>query len=293
MFVLSGHGVRAMWLQHENITKVLNSRLLCTVCKRDFRSLPALNGHMRSHSGSRAATGTNKVEDSSLLENPSVVMVMPVSMPVQSGGAVKTCKAGQRACSRLSPATGGAVLYRSLLQQEKEEAAVSGDAVVARGDDGGVHYTPPPMLCPLRAGPGLYCSLTTRWQQRAQPVQLHDAHISLITCSRPAVNHRRINVGRSFQAELPPLRRRRGAHSNSHNALLLWTPVEELEHPENQRRVEALMMMACSSVIPGGGASQETALHVLSECRGDFLRTLERMMSTSNNDLTSQQDQSK
>lgn len=30
-------------------------RLLCTVCKRDFRSLPALNGHMRSHSGIRSA----------------------------------------------------------------------------------------------------------------------------------------------------------------------------------------------------------------------------------------------
>lgn len=29
--------------------------------------------------------------------------------------------------------------------------------------------------------------------------------------------------------------------------------------------------MARSSVVPGGGASPESALHVLSECRGDFL----------------------
>lgn len=35
--------------------------------------------------------------------------------------------------------------------------------------------------------------------------------------------------------------------------------------------VEALLMMARSSVVPGGGASPEFALHVLSECRGDFL----------------------
>lgn len=37
-------------------------RLVCTVCNRDFRSLPALNGHMRSHSGSRLVTGSNKVK---------------------------------------------------------------------------------------------------------------------------------------------------------------------------------------------------------------------------------------
>lgn len=30
-------------------------RLVCMMCKRDFRSLPALNGHMRSHSGVRSA----------------------------------------------------------------------------------------------------------------------------------------------------------------------------------------------------------------------------------------------
>ena len=38
-------------------------RLMCTVCKRDFRSLPALNGHMRSHSGSRPAAWLNKVRN--------------------------------------------------------------------------------------------------------------------------------------------------------------------------------------------------------------------------------------
>lgn len=55
-------------------------------------------------------------------------------------------------------------------------------------------------------------------------------------CSHWAVNHRRINVGRGFQAEIPPLQRRKYAHSDSHNALLLWTPCEELERPVNQLR---------------------------------------------------------
>lgn len=50
------------------------------------------------------------------------------------------------------------------------------------------------------------------------------------------VNHRRINVGRGFQAEIPPLRGRTYAHSDSHNALQLWTMPDELEHPVNQQR---------------------------------------------------------
>lgn len=54
---------------------------------------------------------------------------------------------------------------------ENDEAVVSGDGGV---DGGRGHFTPPPMLCPLRAGPGLYCSLTTGRQQKVQTVQLHN-----------------------------------------------------------------------------------------------------------------------
>uniref|UniRef100_UPI0037E7A0F9 uncharacterized protein n=1 Tax=Semicossyphus pulcher TaxID=241346 RepID=UPI0037E7A0F9 len=287
-------------LQPEHSTKVLDSRLLCTVCKRDFRSLPALNGHMRSHSGSRSAASVNKVEDPSLLEKPSISMVMPVSVPVQSRGSAKRCQSGQRTCSRLPPATGGAVLYRSLMHKEGAvdedgKAARDGDAEVAEG----VHFTPPPMLCPLRAGPGLFCSLTTRRQQRAQTVQLHNAHdelsdvVAMETSSPPprsltsGSNNPRINIGRGFQAEIPPLQGQKDL--NSHNALLLWMPLEELEHPANQERVEALLMMSCSSVMPGGGASTESALQVLSESRGDFLLSVERLLSSPETFNTAQQ----
>ncbi|XP_039649632.1 transcriptional-regulating factor 1-like isoform X2 [Perca fluviatilis] len=262
--------------QPENI-----SRLLCTVCKRDFRSLPALNGHMRCHSASRPATCLNKSEDSSAPVQPCVSIVMPVSVPVQSRGRPKACRGGQKRCSRPSPATGGAVLlYRSLLHPEEEEAR---DGVVA-----GIHYTPPPMLCPLRAGPGLYCSLATGRQQRVQTVQLHNAHdgfndgVAMETASPPSetlTNKPRINEGRDFQAEIPALRDRKHAASDSHNALLVWTQWDELERPVNQHRVEALLTMARSSVLPGGGTSPETALHILSEFRGDFLLTVEKLLT--------------
>lgn len=154
-------------------------RLLCTVCKRDFRSLPALNGHMRSHSGIRAAC-VSKVgaphersqcfkccclrhccffpqnEDLSL--SPSTSTVMPVSVPVHSKGRA------QKKASCMFPASRRGVLYQSLLHED----ASMGNGVSFR------HYTPPPMLCPVRAGPGLYCSLTSRKMKRAQTIQLHN-----------------------------------------------------------------------------------------------------------------------
>ncbi|XP_041822508.1 uncharacterized protein LOC121627595 [Chelmon rostratus] len=285
----------------KNSAEVGDCRLLCTLCKRDFSSLPALNGHMRSHSGSRSVTWLNKGEDSSPLVPASPVsMAMPVNVPVQSRGSA------QGRCSRLAAASRRSVLYRSLLHLKDEDEVVSGggdDGVVTGGD--GVHYTPPPMLCPLRAGPGLYCSLTSRRQQRVQTVQLHNTHtdglndlVAMETASPPpgtlttGTNKPRINVGRGLQAEIPPLQGRGNAHFDSHNALLLWTPQDELEHPVNKQRVEALLMMASSSVVPGGGASPESALHVLSECRGDFLLTVEKLLSapeTSNNNQTAQQ----
>lgn len=113
-------------------------------------------------------------EDTSLLAPPSISMVIPVTVPVQSSGPAKVCRSRKRRCSDPVPTTGHAVLYRSLLHQE---TAVGGDREVTGGDGvSGVHYTPPPMLCPFRAGPGLYCSLTTRRQQRVQTVQLHNTH---------------------------------------------------------------------------------------------------------------------
>nr|XP_033472225.1 uncharacterized protein LOC117250230 [Epinephelus lanceolatus] len=282
-------GLPVKRLKPKDNSALLKSRLLCSVCQRDFRSLPALNGHMRSHSRSRSASWSNKGDDSSApTVQPSVSMVMPVSVPVQS----KACRSGQRRGSHLSPATGGAaLLYRSLLHHREEEAVAedgeAGDGAVAMGD--GAHYTPPPMLCPIRAGPGLYCSLATRRQQKVQAVQLHNTHnglsdlVSMETASPPPgtiLNKPRINEGRSFQAEIPPLLGREHTDADPHNALLLWTPWDELERPVNRQRVEALMMMARSSVVPGGGASPESALHVLSECRGDFLLTVQKFLST-------------
>lgn len=263
------------WVQPRSCTDALDTRLQCTVCKRDFRSLPALNGHMRSHSGFRSPLLVKK--DMSPPSPNSVCIVMPVSVPVQTRGTSSARRGGHRRCSVPPPVSRDSALYRSLMRPDKEEdeagALVNGGAAD--------HYTPPLMLSPQRAGPGLYCSLTTGGQQRVQTVQLRngldDPPPGTLTSGTITP---RINVGRSFQADIPPLRSRRQTASDSHNALLLWTPWNQLQHPLNQQRVESLLMMARSSVVPVGGASPEHVLNVLSETRGDFLLTLEKLLTT-------------
>lgn len=64
-----------------------------------------------------------------------------------------------------------APLYCSLLHC----CSLQGEQARARGVGVHEHYTPPPMLCPLRAGTGLYCNLASRRQQRAQTVRLQNS----------------------------------------------------------------------------------------------------------------------
>ncbi|XP_041710080.2 transcriptional-regulating factor 1-like [Coregonus clupeaformis] len=256
------------------------SRLLCSVCQRVFKSLPALNGHMRSHGGLRGQTGrtqTHRTQKEGVIPVSPVPMLMPVSVPVRLPASPHPCleeerqegedegrrernesrKDKRRYHHRPSPlvlpchSTRGAVVFQSILRS----------TVVTEA-----YYTAPPMLRPDREGTGLYSSLTTSDGDLVKPGE------------QPIKIKPRINVGIGFQAEVPPLQDQRHSHSDPHNALVLWTPWDALENSSTQHRVECLLMMSCSSVCPGGGTNSEYALHSLSESRGDFLGTLEKML---------------
>ncbi|XP_031435576.1 transcriptional-regulating factor 1 isoform X2 [Clupea harengus] len=72
--------------------KASGAKLKCLVCQREFKSLPALNGHMRSHGGFKTQPATRmamKEEPQELPPevNSSVPMVMPVSVPVKPPSA--------------------------------------------------------------------------------------------------------------------------------------------------------------------------------------------------------------
>ncbi|KAM9777353.1 uncharacterized protein mideasb [Neosynchiropus ocellatus] len=173
-------------------------------------------------------------------------------------------------------------------------------------------YTPPPILSPVREGSGLYFStfLSAAGAGAAgaagllPPATPKSATRSLLCSSscdmtppilsaigeatpvsiEPAAEEtlekgrRRINIGSRYQAEVPELRQRSTVEQDHHQADLLWTPTHE-ENADYQRRVEDLMRMACSSVLPGGGTNQELAHHCLQECRGDIMAALALMMT--------------
>jgi len=44
-----------------------HTKMRCTVCQREFKSLPALNGHMRSHGGLRTHPTSLKMVQSTLI----------------------------------------------------------------------------------------------------------------------------------------------------------------------------------------------------------------------------------
>ncbi|XP_074862006.1 uncharacterized protein LOC142019271 [Carettochelys insculpta] len=128
------------------------------------------------------------------------------------------------------------------------------------------HYTPPPMLNPLRRGTGLFAELgTSLGGGSPNPLQQLDTP--------------QINVGPAFQPALPVLRDPQLARLDPPRADLAWRPWPGLEQDaETQRQVETLLDVACSSALPGGGTNQELALHCLCHAGGNVVVALETLL---------------
>ncbi|KAL6477648.1 hypothetical protein MHYP_G00134830 [Metynnis hypsauchen] len=313
-----------------------NTKLKCIVCHREFKSLPALNGHMRSHGGFRTHPSAFKTSEGQIQLSREVTqidpMVLPVSVPVkdyqipsklpnslhyhprpsdlsdtvgacpqlpvpahkdQSSHVKSAIGVGDRVEKRekkryrhclvplvISPCKAGLgsrgpVLFQSQLRSPS-----------SCGDD--VPYTPPPMLSPVRPGSGLFSSFNAGHHctgtQSVQRVRLckdndmDDCTVRLGPEDKSSSMKPRINIGTDFQAEIPNIQSHYKVAEDTHKATLLWTPCY-LDTPCNQQRVDDLLKMACSSVLPGGGTNTEYALHCLFECRGDVMITLEKLLS--------------
>lgn len=306
-----------------------HAKMRCTVCHREFKSLPALNGHMRSHGGLRTHPTSLKTREGHIhlseaaQSNP---IILPVSIPVkdyqtptkltlsllcqqkdeeQSGliksgaqsplplarnhpscikrsvsegeCAPKQVKKRYRHClvplMIPTPSSGqesrGAVLFRSQLRTAS-----------SMGDD--VPYTPPPMLSPVRPGSGLFSAISGRGKSSGVE-SAADGAGDMDDCGETArekvVNVTpRINVGEEFQVKIPDIKSQILSAEDTHNAVLLWLPTQDLETPDDQQKVDDLLKMACSSVLPGGGANTEYVLHCLFECRGNIMNTLEKLL---------------
>uniref|UniRef100_A0A674GNK8 Transcriptional regulating factor 1 n=1 Tax=Taeniopygia guttata TaxID=59729 RepID=A0A674GNK8_TAEGU len=190
----------------------------------------------------------------------------------------------------LSMPHSGATLYQSQLRSPR----VLGDHLLDRTHEL-PPYTPPPMLSPVRQGSGLFSSvLTSHSTSHAQlPLTPLTPTPRVLLCRSNSIDgsvipvtpgpgeqtvEPRINIGSRFQADIPELQDRLLMEKDVHKATLVWKPWPELENKVFQQRVEDLLNMSCSSVLPGGGTNSEYALHSLFEAKGDIMVALEKLL---------------
>ncbi|OXB72445.1 UNVERIFIED_CONTAM: hypothetical protein H355_009238 [Colinus virginianus] len=190
-----------------------------------------------------------------------------------------------------STSLSGATLYQSQLRSPR----VLGDHLLDRAHEL-PPYTPPPMLSPVRHGSGLFSSVITS-SHSASHTQLPLTPLTptprVLLCRSNSIDgsvipvtpgpgeqtvEPRINIGSRFQADIPELQDKLLMDKDVHNATLVWKPWPELENKVFQQRVEDLLNMSCSSVLPGGGTNSEYALHSLFEAKGDIMVTLEKLL---------------
>ncbi|XP_056224345.1 uncharacterized protein LOC130164010 isoform X1 [Seriola aureovittata] len=145
----------------------------------------------------------------------------------------------------------------------------------SRGQTRG-HYTPRPLLNPVRRGTGLYSSLSSLHHREDKTFAEEEEEGGVL---------RYVNVGKEFQAEIPPcFANGKGSEvwspeEESPREQLLWKPSEELDESANlQKQVETLLSMCSSSCLPGGGSNTELALHCLHYCHGNTMATLEMLL---------------
>ncbi|XP_072366204.1 transcriptional-regulating factor 1 isoform X5 [Scyliorhinus torazame] len=266
----------------------VKNRLTCTMCHKEFKSLPALNGHMRSHGGQRTSPKQETVrkcqhsgsqtEDSDRYQQdkkkyrhrPEPLYIPPPSV-------------------NLSASYPGATLYQSQLRSPR----IMGDHLLDRTHEL-PPYTPPPMLSPVRQGSGLFSNVLSSSYGGTYPalpitpstprILLGRAHsIDAVTIT-PGPGEQtvdiepRINMGLRFQAAIPTMQDRALVEKDVSKADLMWKPWCDLDDPEVQQKVEDLLNMACSSVLPGGGTNRELALHCLFEADGNILVAVEILL---------------
>ncbi|XP_036236180.1 transcriptional-regulating factor 1 isoform X3 [Molothrus ater] len=267
------------------------NKLMCSICLKEFKSLPALNGHMRSHGGVRASP--NFKQETSKKPHPSAVKSEENFKPLQDKKKYRHRPEPlfiPPPSFNLSMSHSGATLYQSQLRSPR----VLGDHLLDRTHEL-PPYTPPPMLSPVRQGSGLFSSvLTSHSTSHAQlPLTPLTPTPRVLLCRSNSIDgsvipvtpgpgeqtvEPRINIGSRFQADIPELQDRLLMEKDVHKATLVWKPWPELENKVFQQRVEDLLNMSCSSVLPGGGTNSEYALHSLFEAKGDIMVALEKLL---------------
>ncbi|XP_075352454.1 transcriptional-regulating factor 1 isoform X4 [Mycteria americana] len=267
------------------------TKLMCSICLKEFKSLPALNGHMRSHGGVRASP--NFKQEISKKPHQSAIKLEESFKPLQDKKKYRHRPEPlfiPPPSFNFSMSHSGATLYQSQLRSPR----VLGDHLLDRTHEL-PPYTPPPMLSPVRQGSGLFSSVITSHSTSHTQLPLTPLTPTprVLLCRSNSIDgsvvpvtpgpgeqtvEPRINIGSRFQADIPELQDRLLMEKDVHKATLVWKPWPELENKVFQQRVEDLLNMSCSSVLPGGGTNSEYALHSLFEAKGDIMVALEKLL---------------
>uniref|UniRef100_A0A8C3KUZ1 Transcriptional regulating factor 1 n=1 Tax=Chrysolophus pictus TaxID=9089 RepID=A0A8C3KUZ1_CHRPC len=268
------------------------SKLTCSVCLKEFKSLPALNGHMRSHGGVR--TSPNFKQEISKKPHQNAAKLEENFKPLPDKKKYRHRPEPlfiPPPSFNFSTSHSGATLYQSQLRSPR----VLGDHLLDRTHEL-PPYTPPPMLSPVRHGSGLFSSVITSSHSTSHtqlPLTPLTPTPRVLLCRSNSIDgsvipvtpgpgeqtvEPRINIGSRFQADIPELQDKLLMEKDVHKATLVWKPWPELENKVFQQRVEDLLNMSCSSVLPGGGTNSEYALHSLFEAKGDIMVTLEKLL---------------
>ncbi|XP_021245100.1 transcriptional-regulating factor 1 isoform X2 [Numida meleagris] len=268
------------------------NKLTCSVCLKEFKSLPALNGHMRSHGGVR--TSPNFKQEISKKPHQNAAKLEENFKPLPDKKKYRHRPEPlfiPPPSFNFSTSHSGATLYQSQLRSPR----VLGDHLLDRTHEL-PPYTPPPMLSPVRHGSGLFSSVLTSSHSTSHtqlPLTPLTPTPRVLLCRSNSIDgsvipvtpgpgeqtvEPRINIGSRFQADIPELQDKLLMEKDVHKATLVWKPWPELENKVFQQRVEDLLNMSCSSVLPGGGTNSEYALHSLFEAKGDIMVTLEKLL---------------
>ncbi|XP_015984055.2 transcriptional-regulating factor 1 isoform X12 [Rousettus aegyptiacus] len=275
------------------------NKLTCSICLKEFKSLPALNGHMRSHGGMRASPSLK--QEIPRKHQPAIAKA---EEPLKTAPEKKKFRHRPEPLFIPPPPSynpnpassySGATLYQSQLRSPR----VLGDHLLLDPAHELPPYTPPPMLSPVRLGSGLFSNVLISGHGPGAHPQLPLTPLTptprVLLCRSNSIDgssvtvtpgpgeqtvdvEPRINIGLRFQAEIPELQDVSALAQDTHKATLVWKPWPELENHDLQQRVENLLNLCCSSALPGGGTNSEFALHSLFEAKGDVMAALEMLL---------------
>ncbi|MEE6474053.1 hypothetical protein FKM82_010263 [Ascaphus truei] len=229
------------------------NRLTCSICLKEFRSLPALNGHMRSHGGVRSSPSLKqeiirKLHQSGTKSDHSEECLKPQQEKKRYRHRPEPLFIPPPSFN-MNASYSGATLYQSQLRSPR----IKGDHLLLRTQELPT-YTPPPMLSPVRQGSGLFSSVITASHNAYLPLTPLTPTPRVLLCRPNGIDgcsitvtpgpgeqtvdvEPRINIGSRFQAEIPELHGKSSLEREAHKATLVWKSWPDLENKEFQQRV--------------------------------------------------------